>query len=145
MSFSTTYAATEILVLSDNDQIVWGTCMLGETYGEIASCEVGREWDTEEIKNCVGGLAAFIWKNPHFTMTLNTRFDADITAPGAGDKIAFPIPSVTGRIIKPAISWESEGTRGLSIEAGYWDALDSAALNKWSGQTMTEIDDGTPL
>lgn len=143
MSFSTTYAANEILVLSENDQIVWGTCMLGETYGTIKDCEVGREWDTEEIENCVGGLLAFIWKKPRFTMTINTRFDLDVTAPGAGDQILFPIPAVYGRVIKPAISWEQGGVRGLSIEATFWDELANAPLNKWTGSTNVQIDDGT--
>lgn len=144
MSFSTTYNAKEVLVLNEAETIVWGTCMLGTTYGEIISCSVSREFNTQEIMNCVGGLAAFIMNNPRFEMTIEARMDSDVTAPGPGDQILFPIPAVYGRVMPGVtINWEQNGARRLSIPATFWDELSGAPLNLWNGSSNTQVDDGS--
>jgi hypothetical protein len=78
-------------------------------------------------------------------MSLNTRLDSDITAPGMLDRIVFPLISVTGRITKPAVKWEQAGARGLSLECTFWDELANAPLYKWTGTSYTTIDEGTAL
>jgi hypothetical protein len=145
MAFTTTYGPQEVLVLSPDDVIVWGTVMLGDTYGTISQMTMSREWDSDEIKNGVGGLAGFISRNPKFQMNVTSRMDSDITAPGHLDRIVFPLISVTGRIITPEIKWENEGARELTLACTFWDALNLAPLYKWTGTAYTTIDAGTAL
>jgi hypothetical protein len=118
--------------------------MLGNSFGEIKSAGVNRTANTQEITNCVGGLAAYLMNNPRFELTLQARFDADVTAPGLGELIQFPFPAVYGRVLSPSVEWSESGVRMLSIEATHWDSLADAHLYTWDGSAMTEVDTGPP-
>jgi hypothetical protein len=142
MSFATTFT-DKALVLSDSDAIVFGTAMIGDTYGEVKSVSLKRTSDKVEVENSVGGLRALILKKRRFELQMECRFDSDVTAPGEMDLITFPFAAVVGRITEPEIKWDSGGVRMLSFTATQWDELTEAPLYSWSGTALTELDDGT--
>jgi hypothetical protein len=110
-------------ILIGDDDIVFGTVMLGNTFGEIIKCDLDRTANEIEIEKANGGLRALILANPHFMLDLETQFSSNVTAPALGDPVTFPLAGVIGRItgIKPG--WEAKGSRKLSIKAGHWDSM----------------------
>lgn len=123
MALETRYP-NEIVIGDDPTNAVFGTCMLGDTFGSVESASVNRESDLEEIKACGNKLKFAILSNHRFQITLKTLFFADVAAPGQGESINFPIAGVMGRILKSSVEWEKGGQRMLSIEATSWDSLD---------------------
>lgn len=138
MALNTTYT-NEIVIADDPDNIIFGTCMLGDTYGSVESASVKRTGDREEIKKCGNKLMAIILSNLRFEMTLKTLFTEDATEPDLGGSIIFPLGGIQGRILDITVEWEQGGQRMLSIEATSFDSLTNG---KGVAQT---IDDITPV
>lgn len=115
---------SHITIADDPANIIFGTCMIGTSYGQVESATVKRAGDVEELKACGNKLLAAIISNTHFELTLKTLFTADVTPPGLAELIDFPLAGVTGRILPPIdIEWEKAGQRMLSITAKSWDCL----------------------
>lgn len=110
-------------VLIGDDDVVFGTVMLGSTYGEIIKCDLERSANEIEIEKSNGALRALILANPHLMLDLETVFSADITAPSLGQPVTFPLAGVIGRITSIKPGWEAKGSRKLSIKAGHWDSM----------------------
>ena len=130
----------DILVLGD--QIISGTCMLGDTFGEIESASVKRTADKEEIENCIGNLRALFLRKPRFELKLETLFANGVDAPGLLDKIAIPLIGVYGRVLDIEVKWTKGKSRMLSIDATSWDSLEDATAYKYDKATglFTSID-----
>jgi hypothetical protein len=138
MALNTTYE-TEIVIADDPENIIFGTCMLGETYGSVESASVKRTGDREEIKKCGNKLLAIILSNLRFELTLKTLFTDDATEPDLGGSIVFPLAGIEGRILDITVDWEQAGQRMLSIEATSFDSLTD-------GKGVARVaDDGTGL
>lgn len=136
------------ILISEESDIVFGTCMLGEAFGEIKKCDLDRTADQETIDKCTGGLRALLLLNPRFELKLETVFDSGVTPPALGDEITFPLADVKGRVLKSSVAWEMKGSRGLSIEATHWDSMatddgsgtmENKAFNVAADGTPTEI------
>lgn len=111
-------------VLIGDENVVFGTCALGTTYGEISSFNLTRTADLEEIENCVGGLKAAILRKPRFEMEIEALFDSSGTLPELGGAITLPLAGVVARITGDiAIKWEKTGGRMLSFKASHWDSM----------------------
>ncbi len=120
----TTKIPGEIIIADDPDNIIFGTCMLGSTYGSVESASVKRGADMEEIKKCGGKLLAVIMKNATFELTMKCIFTDEVDPPGLGDLIQFPLAGIKGRVVPTVdVEWEKEGQRMISINCKSWDVL----------------------
>lgn len=129
-------------VLLLGDQVVWGTCMLGDEFGQVESASVKRTADKVEIENCAGNLKSLLLTKPRFEVTLETIFETSVEAPGLMDIIALPLVGVMGRVLDVSVKWEKGKERMLSIELTHWDSLADAtgySLNPTTG-VYTSID-----
>jgi hypothetical protein len=122
MSLTTTFP-DHIVIADSPENIVFGTCMLGETFGSVESASIKRASDLEELKGCGNKLFAAILSNPRFEMTLKTLFTTGATEPVLGGTIDFPIGGIKGRILDWSVDWEKAGQRMLNITATSWDHL----------------------
>jgi hypothetical protein len=135
-----TTLGNEVLLLGE--QVVWGTCMLGDEFGQVESSAVKRTADKVEIENCAGNLRTLLLTKPRFELTLETIFDVSVTAPGLMEQIALPLVGVTGRVMSADVKWEKGKERMLSLEVTHWDSLADAEafrLNTATG-VYTSID-----
>jgi hypothetical protein len=111
------------ILLGDED-IIFGTAMLGDEFGEILKCDLERTGKEIEIENSRQGLRAVILANPGFALDLEVTFDATVDPPGMGDPIEFPYAGVIGRVMPGAkIMWASGAQRKLSFKAAHWDSM----------------------
>lgn len=122
MSLNTTYP-DHIVIAESPQNIVFGTCMLGEIFGSVESASVKRTADKEEIKRCGNKLLAAILSNQRFELSLKTLLTEDAGEPELGMTIGFPLANVSGRILDYTVEWEKAGQRMLSIEATSWDSF----------------------
>lgn len=121
MSFSTNIPGH---ILIGDENVIFGTCALGSTYGEVTSFNLTRTADLEEIENCVGGLKAAILRKPRFEMEIETIFDASVTLPELGGSFTLPIVGLRARITGDIkIGWTNTGARSLSFKASHWDSM----------------------
>jgi hypothetical protein len=111
-------------VLIGDDDIIFGTSMLGDDFGQIKKCDLERTGKEIEIENNRGSLRAVILTNPGFALDLEVEFDSSVQPPAFGDPITFPYAGVIGRVMPGAkISWEAGGSRTLSFKAAHWDSM----------------------
>lgn len=110
-------------ILLGDDDVVFGCAMLGEQYGEVLSADLDRGGNEVEIESNTGGLRALIIANPSFKLDLEVEFSADVTLPGEGAEIVFPLAEVRGRVLGIKPIWKSRASRQVAIKAGYWDSM----------------------
>lgn len=139
MSFALTTYNGAPLAVTDKDQLVLGTCMLGDDYGEVKNATLTRTGQEEELTGCMGELIAFLIKNPGFELAMECRFDADVEPPELIDEVTFPLAGIKG-YIKPGleIKWEEGGVRMLSLTAAGWDSLQGAGVKRWTWDDATD-------
>jgi hypothetical protein len=116
-------------ILIGDEDVVFGTCMLGTTFGEIMKCDLDRSANEIEIERGTGGLLALILANPKFALDLETVFTDDVTPPELGQSITFPLAGVAGRVLSVKPGWTNKGSRMLSIKAAHWDSMNVAGAN----------------
>jgi hypothetical protein len=134
MSFLTRYPGQIIIAESPAD-IVYGTVMLGDTYGKVISASVVRDADIDELL-AAGSIYAVMLTNPNFQFKFKTMFDDSVDPPSLAELITFPFAGLQGRVLPPiTVDWEEKGHRGLSIEAKSWDKF--AATNEGGGNAYT--------
>ena len=112
-----------IVIADDPQNIEFATCQLGNEFGSVESASVKRTADIEELEKCGGNLLAVVMKKLRFEMTLKTLFTSDVTAPGLGEKINFPLAGITGRVMGVDVDWEKSGQKMLSIEVSSFDSF----------------------
>lgn len=145
MSFLTRYPG-QIIIAESPEDIVFGTVMLGDAYGQVISASVVRDADIEELM-AAGSIYAALLSNPNFQFKFKTSFRNNVTPPGFAELINFPFAGIKGRIMPPiTVDWEEKGHRGLSIEAKSWDAFAGSQQGggnayTFNGTTYTPIAD----
>lgn len=136
----TTQFQGEIIIADAPENIVFGTCMIGNTYGSCESASVKRTADLEELEKCGGQILAAVMRKPKFELTLKCIFTADVDPPELGELVVFPLAGISGRVVPSIdIEWEKTGQRMISINATSWDAF--AANNDGAGKAHSY--DGT--
>lgn len=111
------------------DSIIFGTCQLGDDFGQVKNASLKRTGDKNEILNCTGGLRALLLSNVRSEFNFKTLFTDDVAAPGVGERIVFPLLDddlgnpVCGVILDASVEWDEKGGRMLSIDASNWDSL----------------------
>ncbi len=134
MAFNTRYDGQIVIANSPSD-MVFGTVMLGDVFGEVISANIAREADVEEVM-AAGSLLAAILTNPKFQFEFETMFRNDIDPPSLAQLITFPFAGIKGRVMPPiAVKWEEKGHRGLSIKATSWDSF--SVNNQGGGNAYT--------
>ena len=134
MSFLTRYPG-QIIIAESPANIVFGTVMLGDVYGEVISASVVREADTSELE-AAGSILAAILSNPKFQFEFKTMFRDNVTPPSLAELITFPFAGIKGRVMPPiSVEWSDNGHRMLSIKSTSWDAF--AATNEGGGNAYT--------
>lgn len=134
MSFTTRYQG-QIIIANNPADMVFGTVMLGDVFGQVISASVAREADVDEVM-AAGSLLAAILQNPKFQFSFETMFRNDIDPPTLAQLIQFPLANIQGRVMPPiTIDWEEKGHRGLSIQATSWDSF--ADENEGGGNAYT--------
>jgi hypothetical protein len=135
MSLTTRYPGKQIIIANSPENIVMGTVMLGNLYGEVISASVVRDGDIEELE-AAGSILACIIRNPSFQFKFETTFRLDVVPPGFAELITFPLAGIKGRVLPPiTVKWEEKGHRGLSIEAKSWDQF--SGTNQGGGNAYT--------
>jgi len=120
MAFTTRYDG-QIVIADSPDDMVFGTAMLGNAYGEVISATILREADVNEVL-AAGSLLAAILSNPKFQFEFETMFRESVEAPGFAELIEFPFAGISGRIMPPiSVKWGENEHRTLSIKATSWD------------------------
>lgn len=123
MSLTTRYPG-HLVIAEDPENLIFGTAMLGDLYGSVESADITREASWNEVTKANGVLLAVLATNPKFVLSLNTLFVADVTPPGLGERIVFPLAGISGRVKNGAkIAWTKDGHRMLTIPADSWDAF----------------------
>jgi len=144
MAFTTRYDG-QIFIADNPEDLVFGTAMLGDTYGEVISASIIREADVQEII-AAGSLKAAILQNPKFQFEFEVMFRDSIEAPGFAELIEFPLAGISGRVMPPiSIKWAEGQHRTLAIKVTSWDHMinNDGAGNAFTydGTTFTEISD----
>jgi len=130
-----------IVIADDPQNIIFGTTQVGDEFGEVKSASVKRTADKEDLANAKGSLKAAILRNPRFELSLETLFTADVSAPGIGEQILFPLVGVVGRILDVEVKWEDASGRMLSITATKWDSLTGETAEHFDGASWTPVED----
>ena len=134
MALTTRYDG-QIIIAENPSDMVFGTVMLGDIYGQVISANLLREADVEEVK-AAGSLLAAIMTNPKFQFDFETMFRADIDPPSLAELISFPLAGLQGRVMPPiAIKWSENGHRQLNIKATSWDSF--ASVHGGGGNAYT--------
>lgn len=143
MSFPLKTHDGTILAVTEKDNLVLGTAMLGEAYGTVKSASLTRTGAEEELLGALGELIAFLIKNPGFELQMECRFDSDVDVPEILDAITFPLAGLVG-YVKPgtSVNWEEGGVRMLSFTAAAWDSLQGAGVARfrWNDSTDALVD-----
>lgn len=114
----------EIIIAESPNKITFGTCMLGNVWGEVESATVSRTADIEEIEKCGGDILAVILRKMRFELKFKILLRADAAPPQLAQLIEFPYAGVKGRILPPIdIGWEKAGHQTLDITAMSWDVF----------------------
>jgi hypothetical protein len=133
MAFTTRYDG-QIVIADAPEDMVFGTAMLGNVYGEVLSASIIREADVNEVI-AAGSLRAAILQNPKFQFEFEVMFRESVEAPGFAELIEFPLAGISGRVMPPiSIKWAEGQHRSLAIKATSWDHL---AENDGAGQAYT--------
>lgn len=113
-----------------DDDLVLGTCMLGNEFGEVESASLTRSVTEQEIEGCDGNLRALILKNPMTELQLEVIFPSSVGAPGIMESIGLPLMGYSGRITNVVVNWTKGDLRKMTITAKQWDALATAGAYK---------------
>lgn len=136
MALTTRYPG-EIVIAESADNLIFGTVMLGSTYGRVESASVSKEADIEELKVAGNKLLAVIMSNVHMAFKFKALFDDEAAEPDLAELITFPFAGIQGRILPPiTVEWEKSGHRMLNIEAKSWDAFNATNDGGANGYTF---------
>lgn len=108
------------------DDLVNGTCELGQGYGTVISGELDYPEDLQEIVGCDGRVSAVLVRDEKIGYSFSTMFPTGIALPVRGDNISFPSVAgagIGGQIVSVKVNWTQGGQRGLSIVARRWALL----------------------
>lgn len=109
-----------------NQDIVWGTAMLGTTYGQIENTDENLTANLEEIKDALGNNMTVLLVNERFELDLTAILDANASSPELGDDITFPSAGITGQITERGRTWTAGGVLKIKIKAFHWKSMGSS-------------------
>lgn len=105
--------------------ISFGTCELGQTFGQVESASLKRVVEELGIPDCFGGLQAMLLLNPGYEFEFTAIFPSTAALPTDGEAISFPGANVTGNVITWSLQWEQKGQRKIQVTAKQWASIGS--------------------
>jgi hypothetical protein len=110
-----------------------GTCMLGDTWGEIIGCSLTDSADVKEIMGCLMETRAVLISNMAQECGIETLFDVSVPLPRVGDVFMIPYLSVEALVLPGTeIIWTRGDSRSLKFKLKHWNSLD---LTNWRSTT----------
>lgn len=106
-----------------NASINFGTCVIGNVYGQVESASLERTAEEVGIPDCNGSLQAMLLVNPGFTFNLSAIFPSTGALPVLGEAVAFPEANVTGNVMSFTVNWSNREARKITLTAKYWDSI----------------------
>ena len=106
-----------------NQNLIFGTCVLGDTFGTIEDANEQLLADLELIQDCCGGTDTALLKNPRYELDLTVTLDSTATPPELGASISFPTAGITGQITQRGRTWSQGGVAKMTIKAFHWKSL----------------------
>lgn len=108
------------------DDLVNGTCELGQGYGTVITGELDYPEDLQEIQGCDGRVSAVLLRDEKIGYSFTTLFPTGIALPVRGDNVAFPTVAgagIGGQVVSAKVNWTNGGQRQLSVVARRWALL----------------------
>lgn len=108
------------------DDLVHGTCELGQGYGTVISGELDYPEDLQEIQGCDGRVSAVLVRNEKIGYSFTALFPTGIALPTRGSNVSFPAiagAGIGGQIVSVKVNWTQGGQRQISIVARRWALL----------------------
>lgn len=109
-----------------NQNLLFGTCQLGSTYGTIEDADENLTANLQEIMDCCGGTQAVILSNEKYELSMTVTLAADAVLPVLGDDITFPTAGITGQITERGRKWSQGGVVKMSLKAFHWKSMGSS-------------------
>ncbi len=106
-----------------NQNLLFGTCMLGQTWGQIEGADEKLVADLEEIKDCCGANQTVLLMNERYELDLTVILASTALLPELGDDISFPTGGITGQITERGRTWEAGGCVKMKVKAFHWKSL----------------------
>lgn len=107
-----------------NNNVLFGTCDLGTTYGQVETASLERAAEELGIPDCNGGFQAYLLMNPFYKFVFTAIVPANAELPDLGDPLTFPRGGVIGNILNYTENWD-KGVRKLEVTAQQWDSMGS--------------------
>ena len=108
-----------------NQNLLFGTCQLGETYGQIEAADEKLLADLEFIKDCCGGNQSVLLLNERYELGMTVILSSTAVLPELADDISFPTAGIVGQITERGRKWEAGGVVKMEIKAFHWKSLGS--------------------
>jgi len=108
-----------------NQNLLFGTCQLGTTWGQIETADEQLMADLETIKDCCGGAQTVLLTNERYELSLTVILSSAATLPELADDISFPTAGITGQITQRGRKWEAGGVVKMEVKAFHWKSLGS--------------------
>jgi len=108
-----------------NQSLLFGTCMLGSTWGQIESADEKLLADLEFIKDCCGGNQTVLLTNERYELSLTVILSSAATPPELAEDVSFPTAGITGQITERGRKWEAGGVVKMEIKAFHWKSMGS--------------------
>ncbi len=106
-----------------NQNVIFGTCVLGDTFGTIEDANEQLLADLELIMDCCGSTDTALLKNKRYELDLTITLDSTAPLPDLGDSISFPTAGITGQITQRGRTWNQNGVCKMTIKAFHWMSL----------------------
>ncbi len=105
--------------------IVWGTCMLGDTFGQITGCDITETGDMDVILDALGAARSVMFLNPGFEVEIEALFDIAVDPPKTGDTFLMPYIDLLGTVVPgTAVGYKDKASRTLKFKVHRWNSLD---------------------
>lgn len=106
-----------------NQNLLFGTCMLGQTWGQIEDADEKLIADLEFIKDCCGGNQTVLLMNERYELTLTVILASTATLPELGEDVSFPTAGITGQITERGRKWTAGGCVKMEVKAFHWKSI----------------------
>lgn len=108
-----------------NQNLLFGTCQIGETWGQVEDADETLQGDIDKIADCCGGTQAVLIKDERFELKITVILSSLATPPELGDDITFPTVGITGQILKRGKKWKAGDAVKMDVEATHWKSMGS--------------------
>lgn len=106
-----------------NLNLIYGTCMLGSTWGQIDDASEELIADLETIKDCCNNTQTVILSDERYELEMTVMLSSTATLPELADDISFPTAGITGQITQRGRKWEAGGVVKMTVKASHWKSL----------------------